>query len=209
MVVLHQQRRPNIPLIPTPASGFWPPVPLPTTPVPTAPVPTVHTSHVDAAADFDRWRVEQLAATIPQENIAALILSYDDVFATHKADLGSYDRACHRIDTGDAPPIKAKLRRTAPGDAQAIEATVKTLLQARVIRPSHGPWLSRPLVVPKANGEKRLVVDYRPLNTITTGDSYLMPWADDIFQSGRCLYLHRHRPQVRLSPDPFLGARHP
>jgi hypothetical protein len=174
--VLHQQRRPNIPLIPTPASGFWPPVPLPTTPV-----PTVHPSHVDAAADFDRWRVEQLAATISQESIATLILSYDDVFATHEADLGSYDRASHRIDTGDAPPIKAKLRRTAPGDAQAIEATVKTLLQARVIRPSHGPWLSCPLVVPKANGEKRLVVDYRPLNTITTGDSYLMPRADDIF----------------------------
>jgi hypothetical protein len=75
MVVLHQQRPPNIPLIPTPASGFWPPVPLPTTPV-----PTVHPSHVDAAADFDRWRVEQLAATIPQESIATLTLSYDDVF---------------------------------------------------------------------------------------------------------------------------------
>jgi hypothetical protein len=69
MVVLHQQRRPNIPLIPTPTSGFWPPVPLPTTPM-----PIVHPSHVDAAADFDRWRVEQLVATFPQESIAALIL---------------------------------------------------------------------------------------------------------------------------------------
>jgi hypothetical protein len=38
-------------------------------------------------------------------------------------------------------------------------------------------------VVPKANGVKRLVVDYRPLNTITAGDSYLMPRADDIFDS--------------------------
>jgi hypothetical protein len=84
-----------------------------------------------------------LAATIPQESIATLILFYDDVFATHEADLGSYDRAS----------------------------------------PSHGPWLSRPLVVPKANGKKRLVVDYRPLNSITTGDLYLMPRADDIFDS--------------------------
>jgi hypothetical protein len=95
-----------------------------------------------------------------------LLRSYDDVFATHEADLGSYDRASHRNDTGDAPLIKAKLRRTAPGDAQAIEVTVKTLLQARVTHPSHGPWLSRPLVVPKANGDKRLVVDYRPLNKL-------------------------------------------
>jgi hypothetical protein len=38
-------------------------------------------------------------------------------------------------------------------------------------------------VVPKANGKKRLVVDYRPLNSITTGDLYLMPRADDIFDS--------------------------
>jgi hypothetical protein len=120
-VVLHQQRRPNIPLIPTPALGFWPPVPLVTTFV-----PTVHPSHVDAAADFDRCRVKQLAATIPQESIAVLILSYANIFATHEADLGSHDRASHRIDTGNAPPIKAKLRRTDPGDAQAIEATVKT-----------------------------------------------------------------------------------
>jgi hypothetical protein len=35
LVVLHQQRRPNIPLILTLSLGFWPPVPLPTTPVPT------------------------------------------------------------------------------------------------------------------------------------------------------------------------------
>jgi len=179
MVVLHDQIRPNIPLIPTPASGFWPPVPPPTTPVASLATP----SQTAAAADYDNGRVQQLADTILQPSIADLILRHPDIFAAHDADLGTFNRVYHRIDTGSCLPIKAKLRRTAPGDAQAIEETVHTLLHARVIRPSYSPWLSRPLVVPKPNGDKRLVVDYRPLNTATTGDAYVMPRADDIFDS--------------------------
>ena len=41
-----------------------------------------------------------------------LLLEYEDVFARHDMDLGSYTTTTHRIHTGDAAPIRMRMRRT-------------------------------------------------------------------------------------------------
>lgn len=179
MAVLHDADEPTMPTLPTPDSGFWPPVPPPTTPVPVL----AHSCQPSPEEIATNLAVATLASECPHPTITDLILSHSDVFAQNDADLGRYCQAQHHIDTGDAAPIKAKIRRWSQGDATAINETVQGLLRDRVIRPSYSPWLSRPLLVPKPNGTKRLVVDYRPLNLITTGDAYIMPRADDIFDS--------------------------
>jgi len=152
---------------------------------PTTPVPLLaHSMRPSDTEINDNLAVATLASTCPHPSIADTVLHFADVFARDDADLGTYCQAQHRIDTGHAAPIKAKIRRWSPGDATAINETVHGLLRDRVIRPSYSPRLSRPLLVPKPNGTKRLVVDYKPLNClVTTGDAYGMPRADDIFDS--------------------------
>ena len=47
-----------------------------------------------------------------------------------------------------------------------------------IIRPVSSPWCARAVYIPKANGEKRIFVDFVQLNKITMKDSYLVPRAD-------------------------------
>ena len=176
MVVLHCQGKAQIPLVPSPATGYWPPVPPPTSPVRFGRLPEETTGGL---------HTEDLLATlkIPGEaiHLAGLITEHKDVFAASSADLGHYNRSEHHIDTGSSPPLKAKPRRYSPGDRNAMAKEVTNLLEAGVIRPSQSPWSSNPLLVPKPDHTVRMCVDYRPLNQVTVGDAYPMPRCEDIF----------------------------
>jgi hypothetical protein len=46
------------------------------------------------------------------KNLAKLPSDYEDVFAKSDFDLGSFTAIEHTIDTGDAKPIKQRMRRT-------------------------------------------------------------------------------------------------
>ena len=70
---------------------------------------------------------------------------------------------------------------------QISEADLRTLreyidenLKKGFIRPSSSPAGSPVLFVPKKDGKKRLCVDYRKLNAITTKDRYTLPLADKL-----------------------------
>ena len=49
-----------------------------------------------------------------------------------------------------------------------------------IIEPTCSEWASPIVVVPKRNGELRLCVDYRRLNSVSQVDSYLMPRIDEL-----------------------------
>src|SRR6185295_13043141 len=52
-----------------------------------------------------------------------------------------------------------------------------------LIVPSKSPWTSPALVVGKANGKLRLVVDYRKLNKVTKPDAYLLSKISDMLDA--------------------------
>ena len=70
--------------------------------------------------------------------------------------------------------------RLNPEKREILRKEVNDLLSQGLIEPSLSPYASPCLLVPKPDGSKRLVVDYRKLNAITKADAYPLPRIDDL-----------------------------
>ena len=68
------------------------------------------------------------------------------------------------IDTGTSEPVSQKLYPIAMKHYQWAKDEIEKLLAANIIRIS---WSAPIIVVPKGNGGKHLVIDYRALNKVT------------------------------------------
>ena len=114
-----------------------------------------------------------------------LLVQYQDVFARHKNDLGQTTLVQHRINTGDALPIKQPLRRLPLAKREAAETEVKRMLDNDIIQPSQSPWASPTVLVPKKDGSIRYCIDFRKLNSVTLKDSYPLPMIDQTLEALR------------------------
>ena len=81
----------------------------------------------------------------------------------------------HRIDTGNAVPIKQPLRRQGAARRQIEIECLEKMLKDDIIEESNSPWGSPIVLVKKKCGETRLCVDYRKLNDVTRKDAYPLP----------------------------------
>ena len=75
--------------------------------------------------------------------------------------------------------IKQRPYRLSPDKQDAARAFVQHGLENGTIRPSHSPWSSPIVIVPKHNGELRMCIDYRKVNAHTKKDAYPMPLIED------------------------------
>ena len=64
---------------------------------------------------------------------------------------------------------------------QWVKEEIEKLLAAKVICTSCSSWSAPIIVVPKGNGGKHLVIDYRALNKVTRKFTWPMPKVEDIF----------------------------
>ena len=62
-----------------------------------------------------------------------------------------------------------------------VKEEIDKLLEAGVIRNSHSSWSAPIIVVPKGDGGKHLVIDYRALNKVMRKFVWPMPKVEDIF----------------------------
>ena len=62
-----------------------------------------------------------------------------------------------------------------------IKEEIENLLAAKVICSSRSSWSALIVVVPKGDGGKHLVIDYRALNKVTRMCTGPMPKVEDIF----------------------------
>jgi transposase InsO family protein len=113
------------------------------------------------------------------QELAGILREYEDVFATSEFDLGSFTEIEHAIDTGDAKPIKQRMRRTPACFEPEEEAHLKKMLDAGVIRESISEWASPPVLIRKRDGSVRWCIDYRALNNVTVKDVFPLPLVDD------------------------------
>lgn len=121
----------------------------------------------------------------PEEKqvISDLILHKIEAFSLKPEDLGKTNICTHKITLTDTKPIKQQPYRIPESMRAEIEKQVSTMLELGVIRPSQSPWASPIVLVPKKNGETRICIDYRKLNTVTKGDAYPLPNIEDMLAS--------------------------
>lgn len=126
---------------------------------------------------------EELEQNEHKEAIQNLIQKYPQAIANDISQLGRTSMVTHHINTGNALPIKRHPYRMSPKHEAFIKEEIERLKQQNLIVPSHSPWTSPALVVGKANGKLRLVIDYRELNKVTKSDAYPLPKIADMLDA--------------------------
>ena len=110
-----------------------------------------------------------------------LLQEYESQFTKDKTTIGITPLTSMTIDTGTADPVSQKPYPIAMKHYQWVKEEIEKLLATKVIHTSHSSWSAPIIVVPKGNGGKCLVIDYRALNKVTRKFTWPMPKVEDIF----------------------------
>jgi hypothetical protein len=113
-----------------------------------------------------------------RDRLKSLICEYLDVFSFSDEKIGRAIGVKHKINRGDAVPIRQRAYRVSPTERELIRGKVEQLTKQGLIRPSESPW-SSPVILVSQKDKVRFVVDYRKLNAVTKKDSYPLPLISD------------------------------
>ena len=122
----------------------------------------------------------ELSATV-QDNLKLLLQEYESQFAKDETTIGTIPLMSMTIDTGTANPVSQKPYPIAMKHYQWVKEEIEKLLATKVICTSHSSWSVPIIVIPKGDGQKCLVIDYRALNKVTRKFTWPMPKVEDIF----------------------------
>ena len=117
------------------------------------------------------------------KDIRSLLTDFEDIFSSSDTDIGFYPSVEHRIELTDETPFKQRYRRIPPSMLDEVRDHVQQQLSAGIIRRSHSPFSSNVVLVRKKNGQLRICIDYRHLNSRTKKDNYALPRIDEILDS--------------------------
>ena len=120
-------------------------------------------------------------STAVQNDLDLLLQEYESQFAKDESSIGTTPLTSMTIDTGTSEPVSQKLYPIAIKHYQWVKDEIEKLLAARVICTSQSSWSAPIIVVPKGDGGKCLVIDYRTLNKVTRKFTLPMPKVEDIF----------------------------
>ena len=73
-----------------------------------------------------------------QEEVEDFLRHNEDLFSKHDGDLGDTDIMTHKIDVGDATPVRARPYRLNLDAKAALEKHVDTMLEHNIIEESIG-----------------------------------------------------------------------
>ena len=119
-----------------------------------------------------------------QLKVLEALLRYQDVFTRSDSDLGRTSQVKHKIETGDARPIRQKPRRIPIHMHDEVDKIMGNMIEQGIIEPSCSPCQSPVVWVRKPDNSLRFCVDYRKLNEVTAKYSYNIP---NITESLDCL----------------------
>nr|CAI5826924.1 unnamed protein product [Callosobruchus analis] len=95
------------------------------------------------------------------------------------AELGCAKSAKMHIELNDDKPFTYKPYRMARSEQDCVRDIIDELLINDIIRKSESNYCSPVLLVKKKNGENRMCIDYRKLNSVTIKDNHPLPRIDD------------------------------
>ena len=118
-------------------------------------------------------------SSVDIERLQSLLFEYGGVISLGDDDLGCTDVVKHRIDTGDAAPIRQRARKLPFNQRGEMQHLVGQMLSRNIIEPAQGPWSSPVVLVKKKDGSTRFCVDFRKVNQVTKKDAQPLPRIDD------------------------------
>ena len=145
--------------------------------------------------------------TVDQKQELEKVKHLFDGINTDKVGLGRTHLIQHEINTGNAKPIKQKYFRLSPEKLKILNSELDRMLELNIVEPSCSPWNSPVTMVPKANGDVRLCLDSRKVNSVSKTDAYPLPYINYILDNLReakyltSLDLSAAYHQVPLSPS--------
>ena len=141
----------------------------------------------NAEPDFPSWRVENTADIKPHMDPTLSQMQREDIQkalegykAARGTAAGRTDRATMRIETGPALPSSSPPYRFAHARKPIVQEEFKKMLHDGIIQPSHSPWATPMLLVPKKNGTLRICIDYLKLIEVTRPDPFPIPKIYDL-----------------------------
>ena len=116
-----------------------------------------------------------------QHKLNTLLLEYKSQFAQDETSIGTTPLTSMTIDTGDSPPVSQRPYPIAMKNHQWVKEEIEKLLEANIICSSRSSWTAPIIVIPKGDGGKCLVINYRALNKVARKFTWPMPKVEDIF----------------------------
>ena len=94
--------------------------------------------------------------------------------------LGHTSLVKHRIETGNATPIRSPSYRVPTHLVEKAREQIQQMKDHGVVRPSQSEWCSPIVLCKRKTGEYRCAIDYRKLNSVTKADAFPMPRIDEL-----------------------------
>jgi hypothetical protein len=119
-----------------------------------------------------------------EKTLLIFLFNNKDVFAWSANDLCGVNRDVieHSLNVDSAfRPKKQRLWKMSDDKAEGVRNEVKRLLSAGVIREVTYPeWLTNNVMVKKANGKRRMCIDFTDLNKACPKDEFTLPRIDSL-----------------------------
>ena len=115
--------------------------------------------------------------------VRELILAYHDVFALESNELGCTSAIKHEIRIKNSEPFKEWFWCIPPPLLEEVCASLRDMLQVRVICLSQSPWCNAMVLVRKKDGTLHFCVDFKCLNAWMKKDSYPLPHIQEALES--------------------------
>ncbi|CAC5423904.1 unnamed protein product [Mytilus coruscus] len=125
-----------------------------------------------------------------KQKLMVMLGTNRDVFAINLSELGCTDLHPHRIDTGDAAPVRQRFYRQSPAMKTESSKHIKEMLDNNIIEPSQSEWASPVCLVRKKSftssssaskqPQYRFCIDFRQLNLLCVKRVYPIVQMDDI-----------------------------
>ena len=114
-----------------------------------------------------------------RESLQSLLFEFEEAISLGDGDLGCTGVVKHRIDTGNAAPIRQPARRLPFNRRGEMQTLVNQMLSRNIIEAAQGPWSSPVVLVKKRDGSTRFCVDFQKVNQVTKKDAQPLPRIDD------------------------------
>ena len=130
----------------------------------------------------DTFTPPQHELSVPiQDSLNMLLQEYESQFAKDETTIGITPLTSMTIDADTTDPVSQKPYPIAMKHYQWVKDEIEKLLTSKVIHTSCSSWSVPIIVIPKGDGGKWLVIDYRALNKVTRKFTWPMAKVEDIF----------------------------